>query len=79
MSEPAQPTADTRDAERTMDEPSLVFEGVTRSFKVRKRTASALRSIDFECGSGKITALIGPDGSGKTTMMRLAEIGRAHV
>lgn len=31
----------------------------------------ALRGIDFEIAPGRLTALVGPDGAGKTTLMRM--------
>jgi drug efflux transport system ATP-binding protein len=36
-----------------------------------KATSPALDSIDLEVGEGKILGLVGPDASGKTTLMRL--------
>lgn len=31
----------------------------------------AIKSIDFSISSGKITGLVGPDGAGKTTLIRM--------
>lgn len=48
---------------------SILFraEGLTRWYG----QVCALRGVDIELGSGTITGLLGPDGAGKTTTMRL--------
>lgn len=50
----------------------LAFEGVSKTFRTGDRTVSALQTIDVRIEAGKVTGLIGPDGAGKTTLMRLA-------
>jgi ABC-2 type transport system ATP-binding protein len=50
----------------------LSFHAVSRSFKLGRRRSRALHEISLELKPGKITGLIGPDGSGKTTLMRMA-------
>ena len=53
--------------------PVLQLQGVTRRFRSgRQQTITALESLDLEVRPGKVTGLIGPDGAGKTTLMRLA-------
>ncbi len=52
--------------------PALAFEGVSKTFQRGDRTISALKSFDISIGAGTVTGLIGPDGAGKTTLMRLA-------
>ena len=39
--------------------------------KTTKKTVTALQDINLKIEEGKITALIGPDGAGKTTFLRL--------
>jgi len=56
----------------TADVAALVFEGVSKTFAVAGRTVRALQSVDISIRTGKVTGLIGPDGAGKTTLMRLA-------
>jgi ABC-2 type transport system ATP-binding protein len=51
---------------------ALLFAGVTRTFASADTTVTALRDISITAQAGKITGLIGPDGAGKTTTMRLA-------
>lgn len=46
-------------------------KGLDKLFNDKQGTAHALKGIDFLAKKGKMTALIGPDGAGKTTTMRL--------
>jgi len=50
----------------------LTFEGVTKTFLTGVKIVSALQAVDVRIQTGKVTGLIGPDGAGKTTLMRLA-------
>ena len=47
---------------------AIRFAGVSRSFG----TVQALSGIDLEVRPGEMVGLVGPDGSGKTTLARLA-------
>lgn len=40
---------------------------------------TALDDINITVPTGKLTTLLGPSGCGKTTLLRIIEIGRAHV
>lgn len=51
---------------------ALEFRSVTKTFMAGKRKVKALEDISVRVPSGVITGLIGPDGAGKTTLMRLA-------
>jgi ABC-2 type transport system ATP-binding protein len=51
--------------------PTLLFEGVNKTFVSGDSRVQALQDINFHTQPGKITGLIGPDGAGKTTLMRL--------
>lgn len=51
---------------------ALAFEGVSRCFEVDNNKITALDNISVSVKAGRITGLIGPDGAGKTTLMRLA-------
>jgi len=48
-----------------------VIDGVAKSFAAGKRSVEALKSISARLRAGSVTGLIGPDGAGKTTTMRL--------
>ena len=50
---------------------ALVLTGVTRRFRVAKRSVTALEGVTAATSPGLVTGLIGPDGAGKTTLMRL--------
>ena len=54
-----------------MNDP-LRFLRVTKSFRRGNGRVEALRDLDFAVSPGRITGLLGPDGAGKTTLMRLA-------
>ena len=49
----------------------LVMEGVTKSFRSGRQKRTALEEIGLKVRQGVITGLIGPDGAGKTTLMRI--------
>ena len=51
---------------------ALVFEAVSKTFAAGGRTVKALDDVDIQIQPGLVTGLIGPDGAGKTTLMRLA-------
>ena len=65
--------------------PALRLEGVRRTFRTGKRVVTALDGITASAAPGGTTGLIGPDGAGKTTLMRLiagllrADAGRIEV
>ncbi|MFZ0614116.1 MAG: ATP-binding cassette domain-containing protein [Desulfobacterales bacterium] len=52
--------------------PALEFEGVSKFFFQGKRRICALQDVSVRIARGCITGLIGPDGAGKTTLMRLS-------
>ncbi len=49
----------------------LEVRGVRKTFQVGKRAVKALRGVDLRARRGEITGLIGPDGAGKTTLIRM--------
>jgi ABC-2 type transport system ATP-binding protein len=50
----------------------LEAEGLTKVFRAGGRTVTALEGVALRVRPGMVTGLIGPDGAGKTTFMRLA-------
>jgi len=52
--------------------PALILDDISRSFAFGNGRVTALDHISLNILAGKITGLIGPDGAGKTTLMRLA-------
>ena len=55
-----------------MTEEALTFISVTKYFRSGDRLVTALDEVNFSIKPGQVTGLIGPDGAGKTTLMRLA-------
>ena len=53
------------------DDIVVTIDGVSKHFLSGKRKIQALQDISVHIRKGMITGLIGPDGSGKTTLMRL--------
>ena len=56
----------------TAEDIVLSVSGLSKHFRVGKRTITALADVSFQVKGGIVTGLIGPDGAGKTTLMRLA-------
>ena len=54
------------------DDCALHLEQADKRFHVGKRMVEALRGVNLKVRHGAVTGLIGPDGAGKTTLMRLA-------
>ena len=50
----------------------LQVDGISKDFQVGKRKVSALNDLSFTIKPGIVTGVIGADGAGKTTLMRLA-------
>ena len=50
---------------------AVLVKNVSKSFKAGKRIVRALDNAEMTAGKGRITGLVGPDGAGKTTLMRL--------
>jgi len=45
--------------------------GLTKSFKVKKETITAVDGIDLDVAEGELVAFLGPNGAGKSTTLRL--------
>jgi len=55
-----------------MSDAALVLEDVHKGFRRGDTTVQALQGVSLRVQAGRITGLLGPDGAGKTTLMRLA-------
>ncbi|MGP3934469.1 ATP-binding cassette domain-containing protein [Nonomuraea sp. KM88] len=45
--------------------------GLTREFRVKKETVTAVRGIDLDVEAGRLVAFLGPNGAGKSTTLRM--------
>ncbi len=55
-----------------MAQAALIFAGVGKHFAADGQLIRALENVSFTVQPRRVTGLIGPDGAGKTTLMRLA-------
>lgn len=51
---------------------SVIFKDVSKEFLLKKQKNTALVNFSTQIKRGIITGLVGPDGAGKTTLMRIA-------
>jgi ABC-2 type transport system ATP-binding protein len=51
--------------------PAIVLDRVGKRFRAGSTTVTALESVTAHIARGSVAGLIGPDGAGKTTLMRL--------
>jgi drug efflux transport system ATP-binding protein len=51
--------------------PVIDLRNVSKRFAAGQRKITALEGLSAKVGSARITGLVGPDGAGKTTLMRL--------
>ncbi len=54
-----------------MNDPALILRDVRKRFSNGDKEILALDGVSIEVKPGSVTGLIGPDGAGKTTLMRL--------
>ncbi len=55
----------------TNEEPLIRIDGVTKSYRRGKETVEVLRDLTLEVPRGDFLALMGPSGTGKTTLLNL--------
>ena len=55
-----------------MNEPAIEVQGLSKRFGVGGGEVQALKRVSFNVEPAAVSGLIGPDGAGKTTLMRLA-------
>lgn len=57
--------------ERAHDAPQIVLKNIARQYGAGEAAVHALRGIDLTIGAGEMVALMGPSGSGKSSMMNI--------
>ena len=55
-----------------MSEPVLVIRGLRRAYVTGERTLEVLKGVDLEVRPGELVGLIGPSGSGKSSLLHAA-------
>jgi lipoprotein-releasing system ATP-binding protein len=55
-----------------MSDPVLVVRGLTRTYVTGERTLEVLKGVDLEVRPGELVGLVGPSGSGKSSLLHAA-------
>ena len=54
-----------------MQQPKLLLQGVSKSFRQGRQTLETLKAVDLEVAQGEFVSLIGPSGCGKSTLFNV--------
>ena len=55
-----------------MSEPVLSLRGVTRTYETAQGGLTVLKGVDLDLFPGELVGLIGPSGSGKSSLLHAA-------
>ena len=64
--------APTYPAAASLEQPALVLDGVTKTYRSKAGAVDALRGVTYHFPRGSFTAVMGPSGSGKSTLLQCA-------
>ena len=68
---PLSESVDSAQTTKTMSEFAIAAKGLTKQFKTRAGIANAVSDLSLEVKPGETYGLIGPDGAGKSTTVRV--------
>ena len=68
---PLSESVDSAQTTKTMSELAIAAKGLTKQFKTRTGIATAVSDLSLEVKPGETYGLIGPDGAGKSTTVRV--------
>ncbi|MCF8144892.1 MAG: ATP-binding cassette domain-containing protein [Deltaproteobacteria bacterium] len=60
-----------KETDAASDPDALALDAVTKRFRSGRHKVTAVKEVSARVKAGVVTGLIGPDGAGKTTLMRL--------
>ncbi|PZE95885.1 ABC transporter ATP-binding protein [Curtobacterium sp. MCBD17_008] len=64
-------SAPTRGDVPTASQPAYRLSGVTKTYRQKNRTVTALAGVDLEIPQGQLVAVQGPTGGGKSTLLQM--------
>ncbi|PZE85072.1 ABC transporter ATP-binding protein [Curtobacterium sp. MCBD17_032] len=64
-------SAPTRGDVPTASRPAYRLSGVTKTYRQKNRTVTALAGVDLEIPQGQLVAVQGPTGGGKSTLLQM--------
>ena len=54
-----------------MSEPLIQAQGISKAYRLPRRTVPVLKDVDFDVPANEFVAIMGPSGSGKSTLLHI--------